>query len=251
MFNLLSSSVAADFVSRKGFKISTSISSWSAAVPVRDPRLGDNKLTRDASRQPLHATHPAHRNPVYILVCHHCVAIGCFGRVALENLRCLDRVALLLVMRDFVSRKGFKISTPVRERVGCASVSVASASVSVASASVSVASASVSVSSASVSDPYVPRAALGVAVMCWGTSRLCRRAFPPTTCQLPRCPGCIPWSQRSASWGGACGTLNRYIANMGTNRRHASASGLSGGSGWLSLGSGFEYRTGSGSSTHP
>ena len=125
------------------------------------------------------------------------------------------------------------------------------ASVSVTSASVSMVSASVSGLGASVASPHVPRAALGVAVMCWGTSRLCRRAFPPTTCQLPRCPGCIPWSQRSASWGGACGTLNRYIANMGTNRRHASAWFEWRSSGWLSLGSGFEYRTGSGSSTHP
>ena len=37
--------------------------------------------------------------------------------------------------------------------------------------------------------PHVPVAALGVAVICWGTWRLCRRAFPPTICQDPPFPG--------------------------------------------------------------
>ena len=40
------------------------VSPLSAAGPVRATRLGDNLLTRDGSHQPLHATHPNHRNVV-------------------------------------------------------------------------------------------------------------------------------------------------------------------------------------------
>ena len=102
--------------------------------------------------------------------------------------------------------------TPVNHdcvRVWCTSVSVASASVSVASASVSICCASVSV-------PYVAMAVLGVAVMCWGSLPQPHASVHDSPKTIPPINGDLPHEERL--W-----RLNRYIANMGTNRRHASA----------------------------
>ena len=89
-------------------------------VLTRDARRRDNKLTRDASRpQPFRATPPVNRNPTYIHVCHHGVAIGCFDgpggrdqasqRMLGAGVRCLalpSALATRVCLREAIRRLG-------------------------------------------------------------------------------------------------------------------------------------------------